>query len=95
MKSTKHHAFSAAFQMAAQRRYHQAMDRYNQNYNNDLYRAATSYLFDDPNRNTPRLHARADRLINAALALCGCPSSRIDLHAKWTDAEIAFLNLFA
>lgn len=70
-----------------------AMTRYHSRYDNSRYCAATSYL-NDPNKNTPRQYARADRLINAALALCGSPYHRLDVNTQWTAAESAFLNLF-
>lgn len=79
---------------AAESRYVESSRLYSHRYDNSLYSAATRYMNADPNRNAPRQYARSQRLIDAALALCGSPYHRINPDARWTAAEIAFLNLF-
>ncbi len=71
-----------------------AMYRYNAQFGNGLYLAATAYM---PPLSAPvskRLLNRAIRLQDAALALCGSPYERIDPAVKWTKEEQAFLDLF-
>lgn len=61
-----------------------ASKRYHKGYDNVLFVRATR-----KNRNV----ARANHLIDTALALCGSPYYRVD-HTEWNQDEIAFLQAF-
>lgn len=70
-----------------------ALAHYNARYNNDLYRAATSYMPEQSQGTIPQYN-RCFRLQDAALAICGSPYHAIRPTTRWTAAELAFLNLF-
>lgn len=61
-----------------------AMNKYNNNYDNDLYRKATE--------NKSNKYANA--LIDEALALCGSPFFKMS-NRKWSPEAENFLNKFA
>lgn len=75
---------------SADQKHMEAGRRYNDLYDNTIYVDAVGTPFDNP-----EVVKRANRLIDAALALCGSPYYRVDQSIKWTAQEMAFLNLFA
>ncbi len=70
-------------------RHEEAMERYHERYNNDIYRAAIGFV---PYTDQGKV-SHTNMLLDSAMALCGDPYFKYT-PTMWTQAEQTFLELF-